>query len=65
MKQDLIGYWLGGAASIVIGAAVIGGTDFGLSADVFSLVLTLIVAFMLVAFGGLLWMVASTRLKTE
>lgn len=65
MKPDLLGYWLGGAASVVAGAAVIGGIDFSPSADVVSLALTLLVSFLLTAFGGLLWMVASTRLKEE
>jgi hypothetical protein len=65
MKTDILGYWLGGAASVVAGCAVISGVDFSPSADVFSLGLTLLVSFLLTAFGGLLWMVASTRLKNE
>jgi hypothetical protein len=63
MKQDMYMYWMGGALSMVIGSAVVGGVDFAPNADLFSLVLTLAASFLLMAFGGLLWMIASTRLE--
>jgi drug/metabolite transporter (DMT)-like permease len=65
MKQELFGYWLGGAISLVIGAAIIGGMDFGPTADIFSIALTLTASFLLTALGGLLWMIGATRLGPE
>lgn len=65
MKSDMYAYWLGGAASMAIGAAVIGGMDFGPSSDIFSIIITVTASFLLMAFGGLLWMIGSARLGSE
>ena len=58
-------YWLGGAASILIGNLVSTGLDFGAAADAFSLAVTMIVSYLLISFGGLLWMVSAARMMAE
>ena len=65
MRQDVYPYWLGGALSMVIGAAVVGGMNLAPSADVFSLIITVAASFLLMAFGGLLWIIGSARLGSE
>lgn len=65
MKKDLLFYWLCGAASVMAGAAITGGLDFGVSSDLFTIAVTLTVSFLLVCFGGLLWMVGAARMGGE
>ena len=65
MKKDLLFYWLCGAASVMAGAAITGGMDFGAGGDLFTIVITLVVSFLLICFGGLLWMVGAARMGAE
>ena len=65
MKKDLLFYWLCGAVSVMAGAAITSGLDFGTGSDLFTIAVTLIVSFLLICFGGLLWMVGAARMGAE
>lgn len=65
MKTDMLFYWLCGAASVMAGAAITGGMNFGIGADLFTIGVTLLVSFLLICFGGLLWMVGAARMGGE
>lgn len=64
MKQDVLAYWLFGAASIAAGTAIGGGLSFG-AEDIFTIGVTLGVSYLLIAFGGLMWIVGSAKMGSE
>ncbi len=58
-------YWLAGAASVLAGSTVVSGVDLSPSADPSTMIISLLAAYFLTAFGGLLWIVAGAKMSTK
>ncbi len=55
MNSKNIAYWLGGSVSLLLAMLLVSGIELGVSALDTNALLTLVIAFLLTMFGGLLW----------
>ena len=65
MEKDQMAYWLIGAACVLAGTSITSGIDFGPAADTFSLVISLVVSYLLICFGGLMWIMAAAKVAKK